>query len=272
MKKIDMHVHTTASDGSLNPKEIIHYAKAKGLYGIGITDHDTIEGIEEAKEYGKKEGVLVIPGIELSTEDQEDEIHILGYNIDFHAEELINLLYTLKFERKNRAIKIIQKLRNLHIDISPEEVMDPSKEGVIGRPHIAKVLAEKGYVEDIPSAFHKYLNKGEAAYVPRFKITPFEAIHLIKKIGGISVIAHPGIIKDKSIILKLIKAGIEGIEVYHSLHTTADENYLYGLTQEFNLIVTGGSDFHYPYKNPEGKGDLGSHYSIYEDIKDSFNL
>lgn len=272
MKKIDMHVHTTASDGCLTPEGVIDYAMEKGLFGLAITDHDTIDGIETALDYARYNKLLVIPGIELSTELNEEEIHILGYNIDYNSKILLNLLNTLKYERENRASKIINRLRDLNIDITLEEVMVNSKEGVIGRPHIAKVLMNKGYVEDIASAFPKYLNKGAVAYVPRYKITPYEAIKLIKEINGTPVIAHPGIIKDKMIIRDLIDNGIEGIEVYHSLHSCQDEDFLYNIAQDFKLLVTGGSDFHYIPSVNDSKVDLGSSYVIYEDVKTILKL
>ncbi len=258
MKYIDMHIHTTASDGVLTPKEVVDYAIARELNGIAITDHDTVDGIEEAITYGSsKEDFIVIPGIELSTDYLGEEVHILGYMIDYKNQEFLKLLDILKNERTHRAEKIIEKLNDIGLEITFKEVKDVAGEGNIGRPHIAKVMVSKGYIESVKQAFDKYLNKGCPAFVPRYKITPFEAINEIKKYGGFSVVAHPGLITNET-LKRLINEGIEGIEVFHPDNSVDKYDYYLNLTEKHNLFITGGSDFHHPPMTDNHHGDMGA--------------
>lgn len=267
MKYIDMHTHTTASDGILTPEKLIDYGLQKGLGGIAITDHDTVGGIQEAIDYRNRNcDFLIIAGIELSTELFNEEIHILGYDIDYHDIELLELLKLIQNERVNRAMNIVEKLQKLRISITYEEVAQLSKEGVIGRPHIAKILVEKGYVKNVEEAFISYLNKGCPAYVPRYKLTPFEAIDLIHKVKGLAVLAHPGLIGADRIITDIIKKGIDGIEVYHPEHKKENYNRFLALAKQHNLIITGGSDFHHPPISNNRHGDLGSEKVLKEYI------
>ncbi len=257
MKYIDMHIHTTASDGELSPVEIIDYALSKGLAGVAITDHDTIAGLEAAICYGRKKGMLVIPGIELSTEYKDEEIHILGYGIDYSNPELLNTLEILHNERTIRAEKIIRRLNDNGFKIDFQEIRDIAQEGVIGRPHIARGLISKGYIETVQEAFEKYLNKGCPAYVPRYKLSPFDAVDLIKGAGGIAVMAHPGLVKNSALVEELIGHGIDGIEVYHPDHSQEKSKAFLALTVKYGLLVTAGSDFHSIPRATEARSDLG---------------
>ncbi|SCY11383.1 PHP domain-containing protein [Alkaliphilus peptidifermentans] len=257
MKYIDMHVHTSASDGVLTPSEVIELAISKNLDGIAITDHDTVAGVQEGILYGEKKAFIVIPGIELSTEYNDEEVHILGYGIDYHSHELLQTLDTLKNARDLRAKKIVDKLKNLRFTISYEDVIEVSGNGVVGRPHIAKVLVSKGIVSDLSEAFRKFLNRGCPAYVPRYKITPNEAIILIKKVGGMPVIAHPGLVGNQLLLKGLVGNGAKGIEVYHPDHSQHEISKYLKFAEANNLIVTGGTDFHYPYKDRPNR-NLGS--------------
>lgn len=267
MKYIDMHVHTTASDGKLSPQEIIDYAKSKGLAGVGITDHDTIAGLEAAISYGNKKGMIVIPGIELSTEYKDEEIHILGYRIDCSNKELLNTLKILHNERSIRAEKIIQRLNDIGFKINFEDIREISQEGVIGRPHIARALINKGYLRTVQEAFDKYLNKGCPAYVPRYKLSPFDAVDLLKRAGGIAVIAHPGLIKNRPLVKELIDYGVDGIEVYHPEHSREESRLLLELAVIHGRLVTGGSDFHSPPSTAEARSDLGAVKIALEELK-----
>ncbi len=259
MKKIDMHVHTTASDGIYSPSQVIDLAVKRDLAGIAITDHDTVEGIGEALKYGKtKKDFIVIPGIELSTEINGEEIHILGYRIDYEDKELMEVLRTLKEQRVQRAVKITEKLRDLGLSITIDEVKAAAGQGILGRPHIAGVLVEKGYVKNTYEAFQQYLSKGCPAYVERFKLSPYGAIDLIKKVGGFAVVAHPGLIESEEILKELVDYGVDGIEVYHPDNGQEATEAYRSLAQSRGLLITGGSDFHHP-PNQEGyHGDLGS--------------
>ena len=259
MKFIDMHTHSTFSDGIFSPGELVDYAVKKGLSGIAITDHDTVDGIEEAIERASiYKGFVIIPGVELSTEYNNEEVHILGYMIDYRMEYLLKVLKYLQDTRNNRAIKIIDKLKKMGIQINYEDVMKISGDGVIGRPHIARSLIKNGYVRTVGDAFTKYLAKGAPAYVPKQKLTPLCAINIIRKAGGFSVAAHPGLLKSKNILNYLIHIGIDGIEVYHSKHTAKQSEGFLKLAQRHNLFITGGSDFHYPPEDGEKNADLGS--------------
>lgn len=241
----DLHVHTNNSDGLFSPEKVIDLAVKQGLNGIAITDHDTITGIEAAIDYSNNyDNFRIISGIEFGCVFNNEEVHILGYFIDYKAPNLIKITNELRQSRLTRGIEMVGKLNQLGLDLSIEEVKKFSGEKYIGRPHIARALIKKGYIADIPEAFSKYLDRGKPAYVERYKITIGETISLIKAIGGIAILAHPGILKDKSIIDYCISLGIDGLECIHSKHTNDDTNSLISKAKSNNLIVTGGSDFH----------------------------
>jgi len=242
----DLHVHTTASDGILTPRQVMDKASEIGLIGIAITDHDTVEGLDPALRYKREKGLSIdfIPGIEMNTEAYGEEIHILGYFIDYNDRCLRQRLLGIKEFRYVRAKKIIDKLTAMGIRIDFNEVETAAQGDLIGRPHIAQVLEEKGYVFSIKEAFARYIGKGRPAYVPRYKFLPEEAVRLIKKAGGVPVLAHPGLLKDQRIIEKIICLGIEGIEVYYPEHSKLQINEYIKLSRARNLLITGGSDFH----------------------------
>lgn len=268
MNFIDMHTHSTASDGVYSPGKLVEYAIKKRLSGIAITDHDTIDGIEEAiQEANKYKDFFIIPGIELSTEHNSEEVHILGYGIDYKMEYLLEVLDNLQNARNNRAYKIIDKLSSLGFKINYEDLIQASKNSSIGRPHIARVLIQKGYVKNSEEAFKKYLSKGCPAYVPREKLTPIDAVNIIEKSGGVSVAAHPGLLKSSTTLRYLIEIGINGIEVYHPDHTEDSSLKYLNLAKQHNLLITGGSDFHYPPQDDRYHGDLGSVTISLENIK-----
>ncbi len=268
MEYIDMHTHTINSDGDLTPEQLVDYALQKKLAGIAITDHDTINGIDQAIIYSKTiKNFLVIAGIELSTELLDEEIHILGYYIDYKSDILKNTLKKIQCYRLNRVKKIVDRLSELGIFITYDEVLNVAGKGTVGRPHIAKFLVERGYVKSINEAFTKYLNKGCVAYVPRYKLTVDKAINLIKNVGGLPVLAHPGLIVNQQMIAEVLKKGIEGIEVYHPEHSWQDKIKFLDIAQRHKLIVTAGSDFHGLSFASNRHGDLGSEKISKEYIK-----
>ena len=244
MRYIDLHVHTTASDGLFTPKEVVHWAYKKNLSAIAITDHDTIDGLDEALFYGEKYNIEIIPGIEINTDYKGSEVHILGYYIDYKASWFLNVLKKVRFARYNRAKKIVNKINNLGLYITMDEVLKISGSSSIGRPHIARVLIEHNYAHSTKEVFEKYIGIGKPAYVERYKITPHVAIEYILKCGGMPVLAHPGLIKDLSIIKELVDSKLQGLEVFHSKHNTDMIKLYISIAKQYNLIITGGSDCH----------------------------
>lgn len=243
--KFDLHVHTNKSDGIYSPSEIVNLSVIRGLAGIAITDHDNIDGIEEAIKYSLNfREFKVIPGIEFSSIYNDQEVHILGYYIDYKSKKLIDITTDIKVSRLQRGKKMIKKINDLDMNITMEDVRRFSRKEFIGRPHIARALIEKRYVKSMSEAFEKYLNIDAPAYVERYKIEIDEIINLIKEIGGVSILAHPGLIKDRTIIDYCISKGINGIECIYPRHTNEDFEFLLNTAKKNNLIVTGGSDFH----------------------------
>ncbi|MEG8945836.1 PHP domain-containing protein [Rosettibacter firmus] len=248
--KVDLHIHTVYSDGVYTPFEIIEKAHQSGLSIISITDHDSVNGIKEAINYGKEKGIEVIPGLELSTDLEDKEVHLLAYFIDYENEELLKYLNFFREERLYRAKRIIQKLRNLGLSITIDDVIDRAKNSAIGRPHIAYTLVDLGLVKNYTEAFEKYLGDNCPAYERKIHISPTSALKLINEVGGLSFIAHPGYMKE-SILLNIIKAGIDGIEVIHPSHNENQINFYRGIVNQYCLLETGGSDFHGGKKNDE---------------------
>ncbi|NLO88935.1 MAG: PHP domain-containing protein [Clostridia bacterium] len=247
--KVDFHIHTTASDGFFNAAQICKKAEEAKLSGIAITDHDTVEGLKEFELLQKQHGNLtIVPGIEIGSYWKDCDIHILGYNINHNLNWLHDYLHSLQESRIKRIEKIISKLNKLgyHIDFSDVLATKEKDSGSIGRPHVAKALISKGYFSDTQEVFSSLLEAGKPAYVPRKKITPFEAIEVVLNAGGVPVLAHPGLsLKNKhEVVFELIKNGLLGIEVYYPLHSTETVEFYKGIAEKHDLIITGGSDFH----------------------------
>lgn len=242
----DLHIHSSASDGTLTPAQVVEQAAQLGLPGIAITDHDTIDGIDPAFSHRLKHDLPIdlIPGIEMNTEAGDEEIHVLGYFIDHRYPPLLEHLAHIKDARLLRATKMVQRLRDMGFGISLEQVQRLSGSDLIARPHVAMALMEKGYVFSVKEAFGKYIGKGRPAYVSRYKFTPDEALSLIRNAGGISVLAHPGLIRNKSVINEMIEKGVEGLEVYYPEHTRDETAFFKTLALQHGLLITGGSDFH----------------------------
>jgi predicted metal-dependent phosphoesterase TrpH len=247
---IDLHCHTTASDGLLTPHDLIIRAKKEGITVLAIADHDTVDGLAEAMLVAYSNKIYLIPAIELSLDFPTDDLHLLGYGIDYNNMDFINHIEKLKFVRQERIVLIIKRLNKIKIDITVEDVNKESQCAVPGRPHIARVLVKKGYAADVSSAINKYLNKGMSGYVSKEKINPEAAFKLISNAGGVPVLAHPKSMKcidyreyDR-IIKSFISHGLVGIEVYASMHADEDVQIFSNIAQRYNLIATGGSDFH----------------------------
>ncbi|QHW35346.1 PHP domain-containing protein [Paenibacillus rhizovicinus] len=261
--KADLHTHTTASDGMQRPADNVAIAKAKGLAAIAITDHDTVDGIDEAMEAGERLGITVVPGVEISTVAEGIDIHVLGYYMDWKDSGWRSKLERLLTLREQRNEMIIEKLNGLGMAVTLQDIEDEARahgkdSGSMGRPHIAAVLIKKGYVGSMQEAFDRYLAQGAAAYANPPRLHPFEALAWIREAGGTSVIAHPGLYGNDELVREIVADGAQGIEVYHSDHDEADEARYLKLAEEFGLIVTGGSDFHGERQGVIFHGDIGS--------------
>ncbi len=273
----DLHLHTTASDGTMSPAELVKYAREKGLKVIAITDHDTIEGLPEGIQEGNKLGVEVIPGVELSADTPKGTMHLLGYYIDPASPELADKLKILQQARMERNLKMVERLHDLGISLELSEVKAAPEHGQIGRPHFAYTMVRKGYAQNIQDAFDRYLGKGRPAYVEKFRFAPAEAMQVIRKAGGITVLAHPFTLKQpepkdfEALIPELKAKGLDGIEVYYPEHSDGQKRLYRDVAKKYGLVISAGSDFHGFNKDEadigEGYGDKGLTYNLVEALK-----
>lgn len=246
---VDLHSHTTASDGVCSPTENVRLAAEAGLVALAITDHDTINGIAEAQRAGKKYNVIVIPGVEISTAVGNRDIHILGYNCDLEDNDFKAFLHQQQNVRGLRNIRLVERLAELDIFVSIEEILEqtPTLEGradSIGRPHFAQALIRLGRVQSMDEAFKEYLAPGGQAFVTIPRISPETAIDRIRAAGGQAVIAHPGLYQNDSLVQRLLEYGVDGIEAYHSDHSREQEGKYQALADAYGIMATAGSDFH----------------------------
>ena len=246
MGQVDLHIHTTASDGKFSPEAIVSKAAALGLTIIALADHDSTDGIAPAPEVAKVyPGLQVIPAVEINTDVPRGEVHILGYFVDYGNRELKTTLEKLRRSRVARAQGMIAKLGNLGIHITWQRVKEIAGNGAIGRPHLAQAMLEKGYTSSIKEAFIKYIGRDGPAYVERKKIMPLEATELVLRVSGLPVLAHPLTDSDPEQLTVQLKAvGLVGIEVYYDGYSAEERRQLKNLADKYNLIATGGSDYH----------------------------
>jgi predicted metal-dependent phosphoesterase TrpH len=274
---IDLHTHTTHSDGSASPEELIARASAKCARSIAITDHDTVDAFAEAWAAADRFGIEFVPGIEISADFSPGTMHILGYFIDGESPALKEKLAMLKNAREERNPEIARRLEGLGFDISYEEVSQLAGNKVVGRPHFASVLVKKGYVRNIQEAFDRLLKKGAPAYVERARLSPRDAIELIHRAGGVAVLAHPYQLKLSSdeaadeLVAELTALGLDGIEAIYSRHSPDQRSMYSEIAVRHHLLITGGSDYHGSYK-PDidlvtGLGDLEVPYALLEALK-----
>jgi len=244
--KVDLHFHTTASDGRLSPEVLVRSAAELGFDIIAITDHDTVDGIAPALSAAQAFPRLqVIPGIEINTDVPDGEVHILGYFIDYVNPVLCSTLPQLHASRWNRALKMVAKLHDLGLDIDWHYVQELAQGACIGRPHVAQALLERGYAVSIRDAFAKYIGHGGPAYVERMKVTPTEAVKLITTAQGLPVLAHPADIGNlRELLNELECTGLIGLEVFYNGYSSDIISNLLMIADEYKLVPTGGSDFH----------------------------
>jgi len=267
---IDLHTHSTASDGIYSPTELLHCAKGTGLRVLALTDHDSTGGLDEAAQVAGKLDIDFIPGIEINTDVAGGEVHVLGYFPEYQRPAFQAVLKILRDARERRGQRMVELLNEQDINVSWERVREIAQ-GSVGRPHVAKALQEAGYVQTIGEAFDKYIGKGCHAYVPRYKLTPEDAVHLIASANGLSVIAHPvelpGLDELRGWLPGLCEAGMVGLETYYGPYTTEEEQALRALADEFHLIPTGGTDFHGPGIHPTPLGGRPVPYEAVDRLK-----
>lgn len=242
--RIDLHTHTSASDGLLSPTELVRQAKEVGLDVIAVTDHDTVEGLDEAEGEASRLGLRLIPGIELSVFGLGREIHLLGYFLDRTSVTLLDFLQEQKESRVRRIFTMLEKLKGMGVVIPPEEVIQVGKKGTMGRPHVARALVRHGHIQAEEHAFQKYIGQDQPAYVPRVKVSAPEGVRMVKEAGGVPVIAHPGLYAKDGVLEHMVEAGVVGIEAYHPDHTDAAAQRFEEQAKERGMLVTGGSDYH----------------------------
>ena len=272
-KFADLHIHTHYSDSTSSPEEVIEQAHQQGLDCIAIADHDTVDGIEPTIEAAEKYNIEVVPAIELSSELQGKDIHILGYFFDYKNPNFLKKLNDMQNSRVGRMEEMINKLNALGVnDITLEEVCALAESKSVGRPHLAQLLKEKGWVKDIREAFDKYLADNASAYVPKFKQTPEEAINLIHEVGGVAVLAHPMLTNVDQLISGFVQSGLDGIEVYYHCATNTTVTFYEGLAKKYGLLMTGGSDAHGDAKKHTYVGKVKIPYDIVEKLRDKAKL
>ncbi|CAM3720684.1 PHP domain-containing protein [Cohnella lubricantis] len=264
MNKADLHTHTTASDGLHRPEENVRMAKEAGLAAIAITDHDTTAGIQEAQKAGHALGVEVVPGVEISTSYEGQEVHVLGYYIDPADSQLTSRLHSQRSVRERRNESILERLNGLGIPITMAMVEEaagrqPGKDETIGRPHIAEAMVRLGTVASVQEAFDRYLAEGKPGYVnPPERISPVEAFRWIHEAGGTAIVAHPGLYGNDALAEKLLLNGADGLEAYHSDHGPEAEAFFREIAERHGKFVTGGSDFHGARKGKLYHGAIGN--------------
>jgi predicted metal-dependent phosphoesterase TrpH len=244
---VDLHAHTTASDGTFTPAELVREAARRGVRVLAVTDHDSTEGLAEAMAEARQHPPLeIVPGIEINCDVEGAEIHVLGYCMDYEAPWFQQFCRAQRQERRRRVYRTAERLAALGMPIDPEEVFALVREGSAGRPHVAQVMVRRGYVKSVREAFDRFLAAGKPAHVPRRKLAPEDAVRLIRRAGGVPVFAHPGLSDRDALIPGLIAAGLMGIECYYPEHSASQRAAYVQLCKDHGLVATGGSDFHGP--------------------------
>lgn len=269
MKFADLHMHTDASDGTYPVERVIEESLKAGLSCIAITDHDTVESVAPAQKIAEDKDIEIIPAVEFSCEFDGSEVHILGYLIDCSDPELLEQVRILRKNRIERIYKIVDKLRGVGVELDPQSIFKLSSGGTIGRLHVARAMLKEAKVGSLYEAFQKYIGDAGPAYVLGFRFSPEEVIRVIKGAGGIPVLAHPYLLKSDDLIIEFVRYGIRGLEIHYPEHSQSMVNFYLGLAKEYNLLVTGGSDYHGSAKPDIKAGAVKIPYELVQKLKDA---
>jgi predicted metal-dependent phosphoesterase TrpH len=268
---VDLHSHTTASDGTLSPRELVRAAVKRGVRVLAITDHDSTDGLGEAFDEATRHPPLtIVPGLEINCDVPGAEVHILGYYVEHAAAWFQDFLREQRAERVARVHRIAERLAELGMPIDPADVFAIVKEGSAGRPHVAQVMVQRGYVKSVREAFDRWLHASGPANVPRRRLAPSEAVGIVRRAGGVPVFAHPGLAARDELVPELVAAGLMGIETYYAEHSAAQTAHYAELCREHGLVATGGSDYHGERSgrtNPLGHPPVPMR--VYEELKDA---
>jgi 3',5'-nucleoside bisphosphate phosphatase len=243
---VDLHSHTTASDGALSPRELVRLAARQRVRVLAVTDHDSTSGLPEAMDEATRHGIEIVPGLEINCDVPGSEIHVLGYCVDWQAEWFQTFLAGQRAERAARVHRMVARLGELGMPLTAEEVFAICKEGSPGRPHVAQAMVRRGYVKSVREAFDRWLHATGPANVPRHRLTPADAVAVIRRARGVPVLAHPGLAQRDELIPELVQAGLAGIETYYPEHSAGQIEAYRQLCRRHGLIATGGSDYHGP--------------------------
>jgi 3',5'-nucleoside bisphosphate phosphatase len=244
---VDLHSHTTASDGALSPRALVRLAAKHGVRVLAVTDHDSVSGLAEAIDEAARHDIEIVPGLEINCDVEGAEVHVLGYCVDWQAEWFETFLAEQRAERTARVHRIVERLAELGVPVTAEEVFAICKEGSPGRPHVAQAMVNRGHVKSVREAFDRYLRAGGSANVPRRRLTPMEAVATIRRAHGVPVFAHPGLANRDAMIPELVRAGLAGLETFYPEHSAGQIEAYRRLCAEHDLVATGGSDYHGPH-------------------------
>jgi predicted metal-dependent phosphoesterase TrpH len=242
-RRVDLHLHSTASDGTLPADQVVLAAHRAGLSALALTDHDTVEGIPAARSAAAQRGIELVPGVELSAYDGDEETHLLGLHLD-RLETMRDALGVFRQARYDRAVQMVRRLNEIGVRITFDDVLAEARDAAIGRPHVARAMVQNGWAMDLRDAFDRYLGAGRPAYLDKRRVSLAEAIDLVHRCGGIAVLAHPGVTGTRERIAVLVAAGLDGVEVLHPSHSAEDRARLMALVEHFGLVPSGGSDSH----------------------------
>jgi 3',5'-nucleoside bisphosphate phosphatase len=263
----DLHLHTCFSDGNFTPEELVAHAREHSLAGMSLTDHDTVEGCARTAAACQAAGIEFITGTELTAEEQGTEVHLLGYCVDVEDELLLSETARFQKVRQNRIHEMVAKLNELNMPLRAEAVFSLANCRSPGRPHVARALVQAGLCRNLDEAFERFLKMNRPAWVPKCKISAREGIRLIQQAGGVAVMAHPGLNKTDDVIPKLVESGLDGIECFHTKHSSAASKHYLKLAEDFHLLVSGGSDCHGTNKGKPLIGTVKLPYEYVEKIK-----